>query len=51
MSGEAMDRVTTPDKKDGGWSRILQQGYLSRAPADPYYSGRDNWSIEVIRLR
>jgi hypothetical protein len=51
MNGELMDAVTTPDKKDGGWSRVLKEGCLSSANASLYMSGRDKWLVEVIRLR
>jgi hypothetical protein len=51
MNGEAMDRVTTPDDKIGGWSMMPKKGCLSPAPVSSYLSGRSNWLVEVIRLR
>lgn len=51
MNGEAMDGVTTPNAKDGGWPRVLESGVLSAAPASTYESGKSRWVVEVIRLR
>lgn len=51
MHGEAVVGVSTPDEKDGGWSRALEKGCLSPTPVFSYISGRRDWLVEVIRLR
>jgi hypothetical protein len=45
MNGEAMEEVDTPDDKFGGW------GILGLSPAEPYVSGKNQWEVNVIRLR
>jgi hypothetical protein len=51
MNGEAMDEVTTPDDRFGGWSTMLKERSLRPGPVSSYSSGRCNWLVEVIPLR